>query len=161
MSHAQSKRFPKSRATQPCPRSVASQGASRCGPGVSANLLYLSPPGVSLPAASSMPEIAGSCWGFQGRLHGQALSNSGRQAAHLCIFDRADVEQRRQPCGLAVVEPRAKTWLKSRRMASRLRYGWNIGLIACWPKSSHKHTNCWYPNGAGWLILSKPDARRR
>jgi hypothetical protein len=33
-------------------------------------------------------------------------------------------------------------------MASGWPFGWNIGLIAWWPKSSLKLMNCWCPNAA-------------
>jgi hypothetical protein len=160
MSYDQSKRYPESRATQSRPGSITPHGTSRCSLGVGPSVQYLSPPGVSLPAASTTFKSTGSYWGFQSRFYGEALSKSGRQAPGLCIFDRADDEQHCRPCGFAVIEPRAKTWLKSKRMASRWPFGWNIGLIACWPKSSHKPTNFWCPNAAGWLILPKPVGRR-
>jgi hypothetical protein len=160
MSHAQSKRYPEGRAAQPCSGFVALQTAFGSSLRACAHVLYLPSPGISLPAASTAPESACSCWGFQGCLYCQAVSNSDREAPSLCVFHRADAQQHCQPCGFAVFRPGIKTWLKSRRMASRWPFGWNIGLIACWPKSSHEHTNCWCPNGADWLTLAKFVARR-
>jgi len=160
MSHGQSPRYPESRATQPGARSVASPATSRGGLRAGTNLFHLPSPGVSLFRTSTTPKGAGARWGSQDRFHGEALSDSGRPTPGLCRFDRADLERPRQPCCFEVTEPRAKTWLKGRRMAKGWPFGWNIGLIACWPKSSLKLMNCWYPNGEGWLIAPLPVARR-
>ena len=153
MSHAQSQRFSESRATQSCPRSVASQEISRGSVRACTTVLHFPPPGVSLPSPGAAIEGAGSRWRSQDRFHCQALSESGRKAPGLCIFDWADLERHRQPCCFEVPEPRAKTWLKSRRMASGWPFGWNIGLIACWTKSSPKLMNCWSPSSGGGLVL--------
>jgi hypothetical protein len=45
-------------------------------------------------------------------------------------------------------------------MVSDLPFGWIIGLIDFWLKNSLKLMNCWYPNGAGWLIAPTPLAGR-
>ena len=160
MSHAESKRYPEGSAAQLRSGSVALQATSRGSLRACKNALHLPPSGISLPATSATPEGAGCHWGSQDRLHGQALSNFGRPTQGLCIFDRTDPERHRQPCGFAAAATRAKTWLKSRRMAIRWPFGWNIDLIACWPKNSLKRTNCWCPNGAGWRIVPMLIARR-
>ena len=159
MSNAQSQRYPESRATQSCARSVAPQATSRGGLRACTNVLNLPPPSLSLPRSGTAIEGAGSRCGFQNRFHCQALSDSGRPTPDLCIFDRADLKRHRQPCCFEVTEPRARTWLKSRRMAGRWPFGWNIGLIACWPKSLLKLMNCWCPNDADRLIMPMSVAR--
>jgi len=154
MSHAQSQRYAKGRATQSCARSVAPQAISRGSLRACADVLYFSPPGVSLPGTSPTFKGTGSRCRSQDRFHCKALSGFSRQTPGVRIFHRADLERHRQPCGREVIEPRAKTWLRSRRMASGWPFGWNIGLIACWPKSSLKLMNCWYRNSGDGLIMS-------
>ncbi len=160
MSHAQSQRYAEGRATQPCARSAASQATSDCGRRACSGMLHFPSTGVSLPGAGTAPERAGSRFGSQARFYCQAFPDPHRQTQGLCIFDGSDPERNRQPSCFDFAQPRAKTWLKSRRMASGWPFGWNIGLIACWLRNWLKPMNCWCLNGAGWLIAPLPVARR-
>jgi len=160
MSHAQSQRYPEGRATEPCPGSAASQAASRGCHRACAYMLHLPPAGVPLLRTGTAFEGAGFRWQYQDRFHCQALSDSNRQTPWVCGSDRADLERHRQPSCADVVKPRAKTWLKNRRMVSGWPFGWIIGLIACWLKSSLRLMNCWYPKGAGSLIAPISVVRR-
>lgn len=160
MSHAQSKRYAKSRAAQSCARPVASERTRRGSVRACSNIFHFPPSGISLPGTSAAIEGASFRWGSKDRLHSKAFSDFGRETPGLCIFDRADIERNCQPCCYEVAGPRVRTWLKNRWMASKWPFGWNISLIACWPKSSLKLMNCWCLNDADGRIKSLSVARR-
>lgn len=161
MSHGQSKRYPKSRATQSCPRAVASQTTSRGSLRACTNVLHIPPTGISLPRSGAAIEGTGSRRGSQDCFHRQALSDSGRQASRVCHFDRTDFERDRQSSGAGVHEARAQRWLTILRMMSNgPPFDWNTTLIACWLKNLLRLMSCWCPSGADLLILPMPGARR-
>ena len=160
MSNAKSQRYTKSGASQSRTRLIASQSTRRGGFRACTNIFHFSPPGVSLPPTGAAIEGTGCCGKPQDRLHSQALSDFSRETPGLCIFDRADLERHRQPCCYEVAEPRVRTCLKNRRMASGWPFGWNIGLIGWRPKSSLKLMNCWYANDADSPIVFVSVPRR-
>lgn len=160
MSHAQGQRYAEGRAAQPCARSAASKTTSRCGLGACSSVLHFPSTGVSLPGTGTAPKGAGSCFGSQTCFYCQALPDPYRQTQGLCIFDGTDPERNRQPSCFDFAQPRAKTWLKNRRVASGWPFGWSTGLIAWWRKNSLKPMNCWCLNGAGSLTAPLPVARR-
>lgn len=159
MSHVQSQRYPEGRAAQPCSRFFASQRARHGGLRTRANLHHLPPASVSVSQASATPEGSGPGRGCKGRLYCQAVSKFGREAPGLCFHDRSYIERHCQPCCCEVIEPRNETWLNDRRLVSA-PFGWNTGLIACWPKNSRTFMSCWRRNGAEWRIAAQPVVRR-
>src|SRR6185503_3592401 len=127
MSHEPSQRYPEGRTTQPGARPVASATPSSSRFPAGRKVLYFPAPSLSLLGTSPGSERAGPGGGYQDRLHGQALARPGRATAGLCYFDRADLERTGQSCCFEVTEPRARTWLKDRRMVNGWPFGWNIG----------------------------------
>ena len=160
MSHGQSQRYPESRATQSCPRAVASQATSGGSLRACTNVLHIPPTSVSLPGSGAAIEGTGSRRGSQDCIHRQALPGSGRQASRVRHFDRTDFERDRQSSCAGVYEARAKRWLTILRMVSNGSFDWNTTLIACWLKNLLRLMNCWCPSGADLLILPMPGARR-
>jgi hypothetical protein len=160
MSHGQSQRYPKSRATKSCPRAVASQTTSRGSLRACANVLHIPQTGVSLSRSGAAIEGTGSRKGSQDCFHCQALSDSGRQASRVRHFNRTDFERDRQSSCAGVYEARPKRWLTILRMVSNGPFDWNTTLIACWLKNLLRLMNCWCPSGADLLILPLPGARR-
>ena len=160
MSHGQSQRYPESRATQSCPRAVASQATSRGGLRACTNVLHIPPTSVSLPRSGAAIEGTGSRRGSQDCIHRQALSDSGRQASRVRHFDRTDFERDRQSSCAGVHEARAKRWLTILRMVSNGPFDWNTTLIACWLKNLLRLMSCWCPNGVDLLISPMPGGRR-
>ncbi len=154
MANGQSKRYAESGATKSRARSVAAQAASGSSFRARTNILNFPSSSLSLPRTRTTIKSPSSRWRSQNRFHRQTLSEFGRETPGVCIFDRADLERHCQPCRFEVFEPRSRTWLKSRRMASIWPFGWNISLIACRPKSLLKLMNCWCPNGADRRIIS-------
>lgn len=160
MSHGQSQRYPESRATQSCPRAVASQATSRGSLRVCTNVLHIPPTSVSLPRSGAAIKGTGTRRGSQDCIHRQALSDSGRQASRVRYFDRTDFERDRQSSCAGVHEARVKRWLTILRMVSNGPFDWNTTLIACWLKNFLMPMSCWCPNGADLLILPMSGARR-
>jgi len=160
MSHEQSQRHPESRATQSCPRAVASQATSRGSLRTCTNLLHIPPTGVSLPRSGAAIEGTGSRRRSQDCFHRQALSDSGRQASRVRHFDRTDSERDRQSSCAGVPEAGAQRWLTILRMVINGPLDWNTTLIACWLKNLLRLMSCWCPNGADLPISPMPGARR-
>jgi hypothetical protein len=152
MSHAQSQRYAKSRATQPCPGSAAETGASGCCRRTCPHQLDLSASSVSLPGAGTAFEGTGPGRGCQGCFYRQTLPDSGPPTPGVRHFNWAQFERACEPSRADVAEARAETWLKDRRMTSRGPFGWNTDLIGCWLKSLPKPTNCSCLNDAGWRM---------
>ena len=154
MAHVQSKRYSKSRATESCTRSVAPQATSGSSCRAGANMLYFSSPSVSLLRTGTAIEGTSFRWGSKDSFYCQALSDFSQETPGLCIFEGADLERHCQPCCFEVSEPRSRTWLKNKQMANVWPFGWNISLIACWPRSLLRLMNCWYQNDADRRIMS-------
>lgn len=152
MSYDQSQRYPNGRTTQSCSESSASKGASRSCQRACAYLLNLASPSIPLLRASTALEGSSFCWGYQGRFHCQAFSNSNRQTSWICSSDRADLERYCQQSCSDVVKPGGKTWLKSEPIVSTRQLGWIIGLIVCWLKNLPRLMNCWCLSGASSLV---------
>ena len=146
MTYGPRQRGAKSRATESCTRPVAAERATaRGGRTVGARLFHLSPPSLSIPAASTAAERTGSGKRAKAGVHSQASTefDPARAVVRIC---QKDLYQRSREPSAAGVPAARRSWL-SRGQSRHARFGWNIDLTACWPINWLRLINCWCPTG--------------
>ena len=151
MTYGSRQRGPESRAVESCSRpAAADRSVARGGRAFGARLFYFFPTSLSIPAASTKAERAGSRERAKAGVHRQAPTqlDSARAVVRIC---QKDLHQRsREPGAIGAPATRGRSWL-SRGQSRHAPFGWNIDLTAYWLTNWRRLTSCWYPTGDGRL----------
>lgn len=147
MTYGSRQRGGESRTTESCsPPIAADRSIARGRRAVGARLFHLSPTSLSIPAASTVAERAGSGERAKAGVYSQASTqlDSARAVVRIC---QEDVYQRsREPGAIGVPATRGRSWL-SRGQARHASFGWSIDLTAWWATNWRRLINCWCPTG--------------
>jgi hypothetical protein len=147
MTYGPRQRGAESRAAESCTRPTAAERAIAGGRrAVGARLFHFSPTSVSIPAASTAVERAGSGKRAKAGVHSQASTEFDPARAVVRICQKDFNQRSREPGASVVPATRGRSWL-SRGQSRHGHFGWNIDLTACGLTNWLRLISCWYPTG--------------
>jgi hypothetical protein len=160
MTYGSRQRRRKSRAPQPRARfAAAGQASARCRRALGARLLYLSPTGISVPAASVAVERTSGRSRIEGGLHGEAAAQFDSAGAVVRICQKTLDQRSGQPCVARASATRARSWL-SRSGLHHALSSWSIVSIVYCRRSWPKPIRFWCRINVGRSPAQSPPALR-
>ena len=160
MTYGSRQRRRKSPAPQPRARVTAAiRATARCRRAPGAGLLYLSATGLSLLAASTAVERAGSGGRIEVGVHSEVAAQFDPAGAVVRICQETLDQRSGQPCVARAAATRARSWLSRSRFYYAL-FNRSIVSIVCWRRSWRKPIRFWCRTSAGRSQAQSPPASR-